>query len=433
MVPASRTEMVNQLTYVRERHALEERQSAFESTRPLIAKLNRGARLTREERSQLAATQDRIMALNLEISEFREARNGSAAAAPPVPSFGSDDSDAESRAFVKYLRTGEVSPELRAAGESTGAGGGFLVPPGWWQRLQVAKKAFGGTASDFELVETESGNPMQWATVDPTAVFPSAPIGENTQVADQDYVFGQGTMGAYMFTSGVQKVSFQLDRDSAFNMDSFIQARVNEALGRAEAAMAISGTGSSQPLGIITALNAATGLTSGGTLTLGTAQKVRTVSSTPATAGEDTTKTELTGNVLAPSTVLSLIKAVDLAYYDGAKFYLNNNVLQNMKGIVDAFGRPYYPNLRDASPTLEGFPVVIDQNIPNLTASTASGAIFGRLRDAMVIRRVTNEASILRLQERYADFLQVGYLGFERYDIRSNDLRAAVVAKPAGT
>jgi predicted phage gp36 major capsid-like protein len=112
---------------------------------------------------------------------------------------------------------------------------------------------------------------------------------------------------------------------------------------------------------------------------------------------------------------------------------LNNNVLQNMKGIVDAFGRPYYPNLRDASPTLEGFPVVIDHNIPNLTASTASGAIFGRVRDAMVIRRVTNEASILRLTERYADFLQVGFLGFERYDIRSNDLRAAVVAKPAAS
>jgi hypothetical protein len=30
----------------------------------------------------------------------------------------------------------------------------------------------------------------------------------------------------------------------------------------------------------------------------------------------------------------------------------------------------------------------------------------------------------MRLDERYADFLQVGFLGFVRMDSRSNDLRA---------
>jgi hypothetical protein len=39
----------------------------------------------------------------------------------------------------------------------------------------------------------------------------------------------------------------------------------------------------------------------------------------------------------------------------------------------------------------------------------------------------------MRLNERYADFLAVGYLGFVRLDFRSNDLRAAVTVKAAAT
>jgi hypothetical protein len=35
-----------------------------------------------------------------------------------------------------------------------------------------------------------------------------------------------------MLTSGVQKVSFQLDQDSAFDIGQFIAARVGQSLGR---------------------------------------------------------------------------------------------------------------------------------------------------------------------------------------------------------
>ena len=76
--------------------------------------------------------------------------------------------------------------------------------------------------------------------------------------------------------------------------------------------------------------------------------------------------------------------------------------------------------------------MVVDQNIPNLAASTTGGPIFGHLQSAMV-KRTVKGAGVLRLTERYADFLQVGYIGFMRTDIRSKDLRAAVTVKPAGT
>ena len=58
--------------------------------------------------------------------------------------------------------------------------------------------------------------------------------------------------------------------------------------------------------------------------------------------------------------------------------------------------------------------------------------MFGNLGPAMVMR-VARDTTVMRLQERYADFLAVGYLGYYRLDIRSNDLRAAVTVKAAAT
>jgi len=95
------------------------------------------------------------------------------------------------------------------------------------------------------------------------------------------------------------------------------------------------------------------------------------------------------------------------------------------------------PNYTDASPIgrMLGFPVYLDAAVPPLTASTISGCLFGDLNRAMVLRVVRNDArvdvshpeitaSTMRLTERYADYLQVGYLGYLRADARSNDMRA---------
>ena len=421
------------MSFARERQALEELQSLRDELKPLSAKLDRGERLSTVESRRIAAMADRGHVLRSEILDCRAARAIAAAEAPATPAFGGDD-DKESRAFTDYLRTGRVATELRAAGELTGSAGGYLVPPGWWQRLQVARKAFGGVAADFEQTETDTGQSMLWASVDPTNIIGTL-IAENTQITDVDYTFGEGTISAYMFTSGVNKVSRQLAQDSAFNIDAFIQARTAEGLGHAEASYAISGTGSSQPLGIITALNAATGLTSGGKFTLSTGKKINVYGPGSGTAGYQQV-TELTGNALGPDTVNSLISSVDVAYRGlGAKFYFNDTTLAGMRNVVDAMGQPMYKGLQSSDVnglTLMDYPVVIDNNIPDLAASTASGVLFGHLASAMVLRRVKG-AGILALHERYADFLQVGSIGFERIDIRSNDLRAASVCVAAAS
>jgi hypothetical protein len=50
-----------------------------------------------------------------------------------------------------------------------------------------------------------------------------------------------------------------------------------------------------------------------------------------------------------------------------------------------------------------------------------------------MVQRNVRDTGVLRLTERYADFLAYGFIGYSRVDIRSNDLRAAVTVKAAAT
>lgn len=434
------------MSYQNLRRVVDEIRAVQTSVKPFADKVGRGERLSAVESRKLAESADKLGNLRSQEVDVRAALSiteDAAGGMGGVPSLSSDD--AESRAFSRFLRDGTRAPELRAAGEGTNSAGGYLVPPGWWQRLQIAQKAYGGTSNDFQLVETESGQSMLWATNDPTTTVGTL-IAENTQISDVDYTFGQGTLGAYMYTSGVQLVSFQLANDSAFDIDAYVAARVGESLGRATAAAAISGTGSSQPLGVITALAAASTTGSGGQYTLGTGNKVNVIASGSSITTNTALVTELTAGALNPNSVNGLIKSVDRAYRaQGAKFYMNDTTFQNHKLVADSYGQPLYKGLwDDANPTLMGYDCVVDNNISALTASTASGIIFGHMPSAMVLRRVTGDAvvdrvqvgqngNMMKLDQRWADFLQVGFIGWTRFDMRSNDLRAATVVVPAAS
>jgi HK97 family phage major capsid protein len=355
-------------------------------------------------------------------------------------------------AFTHYLRTGDFSRlnEVRSdgtgwstqpndagvsAGSTTSGAGGYLVPQGFWQNIQVALKAFSGIANDFRRVETPTGNPMPWPTVDPTSVVGTV-LGASNELNQasivNSYAFGQGMLNAWTVTNGGPLlVSMQLAEDNAFDIDSFVAERHGESIGRKLAALAVTGSGSGQHLGITTALaakGAASGA-SGGCVQLGTATAVKTF-------GGSTT--ELSGNVLSPETLAQLIQAVDPAYYHttygDAKFYMNSTQAWNLRTVVDANNRPLLNllngltaddmasgNYSQNSPVgqLFGFDLIIDNSIGNLTASTTTGPIFGNLAHAMVNRVVSPGVRILRLTERCADYLALGYYGYHRSDFRS--------------
>jgi HK97 family phage major capsid protein len=357
------------------------------------------------------------------------------------------------KAFSNYLRTGEtrdLTPvyDVRSDGPgfssapndsvvqagATGNYGGYLVAPEFWKNLQVALRAYGGLQNDFRQIKTDTGAPMPWPTVDPTNVTASPVGSELTQLSIQNlYIFGQGMLQAWPYAVGPVLASLQLVNDSAFDVDSFVADRFGEAIGRELAQLGINGTGSGQPLGIITALSAR-GLVSqsGGYVQLGTATAVNVIGGG--------TQTEIVGNLLSPQTLLNMIAAVDPAYRNDAKgkptaaFYVSDGQLKGLREVVDQYGRPLLvqPD-QGGNPVIYGYPVKVDPLIPALAASTVGGPVFGNLSQAMVTRTVTNATSVMRLDQRYADYLAIGYIGFCRVDMRSNDLRAAVTVRPAAT
>ena len=376
---------------------------------------------------------------------------------------GIDTHGNERRAGYSKLRTSDVhwDGEVRASLDSnalstapnssgisagsTGYDAGYMIPQGFWHNLQIALKAYGGLLPYIQMLQTDSGQPMPWPTVDPTAIIGHY-ITEMNQLGfggdsnGTDYQFGQGMLNAWTIVSGVILASVQLINDSAFDVDGFVNDRIGESIGRKVGAELHSGSGSSAILGIETALSARGRQASPG---MGGVYKSGTATNWAATVGGDawslyqtasgtgdTSIAKLANGLVGFDDILGMIMTVDPAYRKSGRccFVCNDITLSMLRTVTDAMGRPLWsPNVVPDQPdTLYGYPVVIDQNTANVstTASTAGGLLFGDFKVAMVGRQV-NGATMLRLTERYADYLQVGYLGYVRMDARSNDLRAA--------
>jgi HK97 family phage major capsid protein len=320
---------------------------------------------------------------------------------------------------------------------SPGSQGGYLVPPGFWHNLQIAMKAYGGAYPLFRQVDTDSGQSMVWPTTDPTSIVAQL-LTENTLVTPQDVTFGQGTLNAYTYVAGPFLASIQIVNDSAFSVDGFLRERISEAQGRAQAAATWSGTGSSQPLGITAALTAkgAASVGSGGVYQVPAARKVYDL------ANQATSSTELVEGRPSFQSVLDLITMVDPAYRAAggdARWVMNDLDLQHLRSVTDTFGHPLWqPSVtvggNEPGDRVYNYPVTIDNNAPGFStsASTQGGPVFGSFTHAMVARNV-RQVGVMRLNERYADYLAIAWMGFMRWDIRSNDMRAIATFKTNAT
>jgi len=332
----------------------------------------------------------------------------------------------------KVLRGGSTRAELDSASLQTIPGqGGYMIPQGFWANLQIALKQYGGLLPLCNIVKTASGNEMPWPTANPTGVLGQY-ITEANQVGFTDYVFGQGILYAWTITSGVILASLQLINDSAFNVDQFVSDRMGEAIGRKIGAELWSGAGSASKAltGLSTAIIANGGsgsgsLTSPGFATGANGNTIFTLSS-PSVA----TSAKAAG-IASWGSLTAMIGDVDVAYRQSGRctWVMNDTQVQLERTLTDGFGHPLWePNTQAGQPdVILGYPVTVDNNSPSVGTGVNidGGVTFGDFKTAMVVRQV-DMAGTMRLTERYADFLQVGYLGYVRMDSQPNDLRAVV-------
>jgi HK97 family phage major capsid protein len=452
----------------RERKIRDERASLYQGTMvPVLEKFDKGEKLTVEDRKTFDEAELALQDLDADLDRVMKAQARETGRDETAETRGvsrdSDDSqeDAYTRAFLNYFKNGkpgdpnaqdggissedrsilgaEKRAELDSASLQTVPGqGGYMVPQGFWMNLQIALKQYGGILPLCNLVKTASGNEMPWPTANPTGVIGQY-ITEANQVGFTDYTFGQGILYAWTITSGVILASLQLINDSAFDVDQFVSDRMGEAIGRKIAAELWSGAGSASKAltGLTTAISANGGSGSGafaspsysygnsGGLIGGTADSVFTLTSPSVVVDAGA------NGVASWGALTRMISQVDVAYRASGRctFVMNDTTVQAERTLTDGFGHPLWePNTQAGQPdVILGYPVTVDNNAPSIstTASTAGGIVFGDFKTAMVVRQV-DMAGTMRLTERYADYLQVGYLGYVRMDSQPNDLRAVV-------
>jgi HK97 family phage major capsid protein len=276
--------------------------------------------------------------------------------------------------------------EYRAQSVGTAAAGGYTVPDELMRAIEVALLTYGGMRQAATVIRTSTGAALPIPTVNDTTQS-GVILAENTQVANQDVAFSQLVLEAYKYSSKQVLVSVELLQDSAVPLGQILGQLLGERIGRITNLHFTVGTGTGQPMGIVPAA---------------------TVGFTAPTADGQVTAWKY-------ASMISLEHSVDPAYRRNASFMMADSSLAKTKAIVDTTGRPLWAaSLATGAPdTLLGYPVIINQDMAAMAAG-AKSVLFGDI-SKYLIRDVLG-VTLLRLEERYADFHQVAFLAFARHD-----------------
>ncbi len=277
----------------------------------------------------------------------------------------------------------EWNRQNRAQSTSTTAGG-YTVPDDTMRALEEAMLAYGGMRQVADVIRTDSGAPLPWPTVNDTGNTGEI-IGENTTVNQQDVTFGQKVLGAFKYSSKMILVSVELLQDASVNVGEFLGRALGTRIGRITNTHFTTGAGTTLPFGVVT--------------------------------GASSGKTGLAGQTTSViyADLVDLLHSVDPEYRINARWMFADSTLKALKKLVDGQSRPLWSaGLAVREPdTILGYPYTINQSVAAMAAN-AKSILFGdfskyKIRD---VRGVT----LLRLDERFADYHQVAFLAFSRHD-----------------
>lgn len=308
--------------------------------------------------------------------------------------------------FMKFLRQGasELSSEERtllAVGQDaqvrvnstiTGAAGGYTVPDGFWNRLVVQQKAFGALENVANVITTSTGNDIPWLTMDDTANEGEL-LNEGDQVSALDVAFATKVLRAYTYSSKLILVSWQLLQDSVLDLEGLISRVAAMRLARIHARHFTTGDGFNKPEGITV------GLTGG--------------------------KSFAGAAAITYDELIDIQHILDPAYRTGnERWMFNDATLKLIRKLVDGQGnKAWQPSLQQGIPDqILGDPYIVNNSMPLPTTGNVS-VLYGDFNAGYIIRRVKG-ATAVRLNEKYADFLQTGYFVFDRVDGKKDDTSA---------
>lgn len=272
--------------------------------------------------------------------------------------------DKEERALLKSgLVKLDRDTEKRMQTAGTTTAGGYTVPTELATFIDKAMKDWGPMYDEdiCTVITTGSGNPIKIPTIDDTSKVAGAHT-EGTALTDdgsEDVTFGQKSLDAYIADTEWIKWSFELNQDSYFAIETLLGALLGERLGRKANGWLTTGTGSSQPQGIVTA--AANG------------------------------KTAASATAIAADELIDLQHSVNAAYRRSPKcrWMFADTTLQAVRKLKDGQGNYLFQmgDIRVGAPdTLLGKPYSINDDVPAIATGNRS-IVFGDF-SRFYVRRV---------------------------------------------
>lgn len=322
-----------------------------------------------------------------------------------------DDKESEEEHVKKYwhkLLTGPPmsrSDAMRLAysdgpqkAQTTTTTGEDVIPLGFMRELEVYMIAFGGMLNACRTINTMKGNAMEWPSMDDTAqtgAWVSEP--RSSGLTSRAFTPDKKTFNSFVWADLAQ-VTWEFIQDEDVNFISqYLAEFFGTAAGRALNQAFTDGNGSGKPTGVLDPTNgASTGKTTAG--------------ATAITKGE----------------LVDLLHSVDPAYRSSPKtaWMMHDSTvgyIQKLDVGTDT-GLIWQPSLQAGIPDrIMGYPVVVNQSFP-IIASGADTIAFGDW-SKYIIRKV-RQFSMVRLQERFADQLSDGFLGWMRYEGKLNNTAA---------
>lgn len=296
--------------------------------------------------------------------------------------------EANEQAEIRRAYREQIESRAQAVGFTTGgllaadgSDGGYMVPDEMMGPFERALLQFGGMRQVATIMSTSTGADLPMPGTNDTGNEGEI-VGENVAVAEQDAAISEFKLGSFKFSSRMVKVSIELLQDSAINVPAMLGELLGERIGRYSNRMFTVGTGTNQPRGIVT-----DAVDSGVTTSVG---------------------------AITYAQLLDIKHSVDPAYRGTARWMFADPILVRVKKLLDTTGRPIFvPSIVVGEPgTIDGDAYVINQHMP--TNATGKGILYGDM-SKYIIREVMG-LQLIRLDERYAEALQVAFIAVARMD-----------------
>lgn len=372
----------------------EKRNSVWEKAKAFLAShRNESGVLSAEDTATYEAMEKEVVDLGTAIKQLerQEAmeREMNAATSTPIttkPAAGAKAdpktgraSDAYTEAFWKQARNNTSYDIRNALQVGVDTEGGYLCPDTFENQLVTGLTAKNVVRGLAHVISTSSGqHKIPVVANRGTASW----VEEEGPIPEGDDTFGQQYIGAHKVGTLI-KVSEELLNDSAFDLEAYFVAEFARRIGNKEEEAFLNGDGAGKPTGILN--DAEVGVTA--------------ASATAITADE----------------LIDLFYSLPAPYRTNAVWVMNDSTMRYIRKLKDTTGQFLWQKAlhEGEHETLLGKPIYHSPFAPEVAAG-AKPILFGDLSYYWIGDR--KGITFRRLNERYADTGQVGFLASKRLD-----------------